>query len=129
MRSRLITNCGGSWPGEEQGLFSYSRAVTPEPGAPGGLVVRVTSGGRLEWVAPQASTDHDSAADSSPQTPESARGAEVISARERALVTANRERIAELRARAYPSPDLGDIITDIMRRSHPPTVSLGVNPP
>jgi len=105
-------------------LVSYPRAVTPEQGAPGGLVVRVTSGGRLEWVAPQASTDHDSEADSSPQAPESARGAEVISARERALVTANRERIAELRARAYPSPDLGDIITDIMGRSHPPTVSL-----
>jgi hypothetical protein len=103
-------------------LFSYLRPV--EQGAPGGLVVRVTSAGRLEWVAPQASTDHDSEVDTSPQVAPSARGAEEISAREQTLVNANRERIAELRKRAYPSPDLGDIITDIMGRSHPPTVSL-----
>jgi hypothetical protein len=95
-----------------------------EPAAPGGLVVRVTSGRRLEWVVPEAGTDHDSSVDGSGRVPSPARDVEVISASEQAVIDANRKRIAELRAVAYPSPDLGDIVSDIMGRSHPPTVSL-----
>jgi hypothetical protein len=111
---------------EEQGLFSGEArdALTPQPAAPGGLVVRVTPGGRLEWVVPGASTNPQSEIDTSAPAAQPANGANVISAREQALVNANRKRIAELRTRADPSPDLGDIIADIMGRSHPPTVSL-----
>jgi hypothetical protein len=110
---------------EEQGLFSgEASALTPTPAAPGGLVVRVTPGGRLEWVVPGASSNLESEVDTLAPASQPASGADVISAREQALINANRTRIAELRTRAYPSPDLGDIITDIMGRSHPPTVSL-----
>jgi hypothetical protein len=111
---------------EEQGLFSGEArgALTPQPAAPGGLVVRVTPGGRLEWVLPSASANPESDVDTSAPAARPGNGADVISAQEQALINANRKRIAELRTRADPSPDLGDIITDIMGRSHPPTVSL-----
>jgi hypothetical protein len=40
------------------------------------------------------------------------------------VIDANRARIAELKTRAYASPDLHDLIWDIMKRSNPPALSL-----
>jgi hypothetical protein len=40
-------------------------------------------------------------------------------AEDQALVNANRNKIAELRTRTYSSPDLQDLVGEIMARSHP----------
>jgi hypothetical protein len=98
----------------------------PGPGASDGWVIRVTPGGRLEWVAPEPPADQVAARAAAPADAKRRLGEEVISAEEHALVEANREKIAELRTRVYPSPDLHDLIADIMARSNPPTLSLAV---
>jgi hypothetical protein len=71
--------------------------------------VGVTRDGRLQWVVPEATL-----------------GAEVIPAEEQRLINANRERLAELQRRVYPSPDLHDVIADVMAYANPPTLSLAV---
>jgi hypothetical protein len=100
--------------------------LTPEDAIAGGWVVGVTPGGRLEWVLPDASTGQLSAADAAPRAVDAVLGAEVVSAEEQALIKANREKIAELKTLPYPSPDLYDLVTEIMGRTKPPTLSLAV---
>jgi hypothetical protein len=101
------------------------RGTFEERDVSGGLVVRVSPGGRLEWVVPETA-DHASVPDAASQSVKSTVGTEIISAQEQALITANRETIAELRTRPYPSPDLQDVLAEIMARTHPPTLTLAV---
>jgi hypothetical protein len=95
-----------------------------EEAAAGGWIVGVTPGGRLEWVLPEAPGDDSSVPSTPSAMAEAPLGAEIVSAEEQALIKANREKIAELRTRAYPSPDLHDVVADIMARTNPPTLSL-----
>jgi hypothetical protein len=100
------------------------RAILDET-ASAGLVVRVTPGGRLEWVT--AETPASEASNVVAQSAaESTLGAQVVSDRERALIEANRERLEELKALPNVSPDLRDIVSEMMAMAHPPTLSLAV---
>jgi hypothetical protein len=102
-----------------------TRRPTLEQGAAGGLIVGVTLGGRLEWVVSETSADQSSASEVEQAAAESTQGTEIISAEEEALVKANREKIAEMRTRRYRSPDLGDVIVDMMGLARP-SLSLAV---
>ncbi len=96
-----------------------TRRRIDQPGDDGGWIVRVTSQGRLEWVIPDAAPAHAVQAQTADQAARADQGAEIVSAADRALIEANRAKIAELRSRPDPSPDGRDVLDDLLARSHP----------
>lgn len=87
-----------------------------------GLVVGVSSDGRLHWVQrdrASAQGEHESST-----AAEAPLGAEVISAEERALIEANRQKIEQLKTLPYWNPDIHDVIEELMALTHPPTLCL-----
>jgi hypothetical protein len=100
-----------------------TKRTTLDEAALAGLVVGVTQGGRLEWIAPQAAVQQ-AVSETTQAAVQSTIGAEVISDQERALAEANRQKIEELKTLPNPSPDLHDIVSEIMAMTHPPTISL-----
>ncbi|MDQ6745193.1 MAG: hypothetical protein M3Z27_04130 [Actinomycetota bacterium] len=99
--------------------------ATPAQGVGAGWIVGVTPSGRLEWIVPETSAEQASVPEGVQDTAVAPHGAEIISATERELIESNRRQIEELRTRPYPSPDLQDIVSDIMSRAHP-TMGLAV---
>lgn len=87
-----------------------------------GIVVGVTRDGRLHWIERETGsppTAHD------PATAAQANlGAQVISAQERALIDANRQKIEHLKTLPYWNPDIHDVVEEIMAMANLPTLSL-----
>jgi hypothetical protein len=100
-------------------MAEYRRATRPtlQEVAAGGVVIGVTPTGHLQWITPEPAAQAEQAAQPA---------AQVISEQEQTVVRANRERIEQLRTLAYPSPDLHDIVADMIALTNPPALSLAV---
>jgi hypothetical protein len=101
-------------------MAEYRRATRPtlEAIADGGIVIGVTPTGHLQWITPEPAAQ--------PAHAEQAPTAQVISEQEQAAVRANREKIEQLKTLTYPSPDLHEIVAEIVAMTNPPALSLAV---
>ena len=86
----------------------------------------MTPSGRLEWVVPRSPAEQGSESELTHSAAQPSLGAEIVSAEDQALIEANHAKIEELRTLPSPSPDLHDLVTEIMAMANPPALSLAV---